>query len=378
VTSRPATRAVTTRSEAGRPSTPAADAQRGGGEPIDVSNSLLVTETGLNEWSPSPDFWLHRSVAVTGGSGFAGSHLVEKLVELRADVVILVRDELTPRWRSDRPQVTVARGDVVDLAALGRMLDHHQVLTTFHLAGQNRPWVADTAPVPTFETNIAGTWCILEAARRSPSVGQVVVASSDAAYGAQPSARCTEDMAPLAVRPFEVSRATADMVATAYARTYGLPVVIGRCPTLFGPGDTDWHRLVPGVTRSLLEGRPPHVHDDALTSRDYLFVVDAAMSYLQLAEALAARPELTGEVFNFSAERPVTVFELVEMLQIGAGTRIEADFEDPAAQEVPVRHLSAAKAREVLSWRPQHTFEEAVLLTIQWYQRHLGIEPGPD
>ena len=331
-----------------------------------------MTDSAQSEWTPSPEFWRRRPVAVTGASGFAGSHLVAQLVDLGADVVVLLRDELPPAWPARSDAVAVVRGDLADQAAVGRLLADHGVVTAFHLAAQNRPWTAEWAPVPSFETNIRGTWLFLEAARLAPSVGQVVVASTDEAYGEQLTTPCTEDMPPLAVRPLEVSRACADLVAGSFARTFGLQAAIARCPTLFGPGDTDWARLVPGVIRSLVEGQPPVVHAEARLSRDYLFVVDAARSYLQLAEALAERTELAGEVFNFSAERPVTVLELVEMLQIGAATRLEPEFQVAGPPEAVMRHLSAGKAREVLGWRPWHTFEEAVLLTVQWYQDHLA------
>jgi CDP-glucose 4,6-dehydratase len=162
------------------------------------------------------------------------------------------------------------------------------------------------------------------------------------------------------------------LLTISYARAFQVPAVIARCGSLFGPGDTNWDRLVPGTVRALLGGRSPVIHADRRRARDYLYVIDAVLSYLHLAEVLAERPELAGEAFNFSAERPVTVLELVEMLQIAAGIHLEPEFRAPASDGVERQFLSAAKAREVLGWAPAHTVEEGLILTLRWYQEHLS------
>jgi CDP-glucose 4,6-dehydratase len=327
------------------------------------------TELG---WTPAPGFWSRRPVAVTGATGFAGSHLVGMLVDLGAEVVILARDGVagTAVSQSWRHRVATVRGAVEDQAVLERMLGAYQVSTLFHLAAQTR-----AGPRPTFEANIAGAWSVLEAARRCPGVAQIVMAGCDRAYGDQ-SGPHTEDMPLLALDPFGVSKACAELVTASYARTFGLPVVTARCGAFLGPGDTNWDRLVPATVRSLLEDRRPVIRSDGAMTRDYLYVVDGALAYLQLAEALDAKPELAGEAFNFSYERPLTVLEVVEMLQIGAGTHLEPDLQPAPAPEVARQYLSAAKARRVLGWRPSHTAEEAVILTVRWYRDHLDVDDG--
>jgi CDP-glucose 4,6-dehydratase len=340
-----------------------------------VTHSLFVPPETDADWMPSADFWRHRSVAVTGATGFLGSHLVSLLVDAGAQVVALIRDEVPPTpivdtWRN---RVAVVRGAIEDQGVVERMLGEYEATAVFHLAAQTQVKVANANPVSTFESNVLGTWSLLEAARRSPHVAQVVVASSDKAYGEQRALPYAEEMALLAVHPYDVSKACADMVAVSYARTFGVPLAITRCGNFFGPGDINWERLVPGTIRSLLEGRRPVIRSNGKLTRDYLYVIDGALCYLRLAEALAGKPELAGEAFNFSAERPLTVLELVEMLQIAVGSHLEPDVQATASHEIEHQYLSATKARRLLGWSPGHTVEEAVILTVRWYRDFLGV-----
>jgi CDP-glucose 4,6-dehydratase len=311
---------------------------------------------------------------VTGGSGFLGSHVVGMLVDLGANVVVLVRDDVPPtpvaqRWQG---RVSVVHGAVEDQGTVERMLGEYEVVTLFHLAAQTQVQVANENPISTFTANIAGTWSVLEASRKSPRVAQILVASSDKAYGEQPMLPYSEDMPLLGVHPYDVSKACADLLASSYADSFHLPVAVTRCGNFFGPGDTNWERLVPGTIRSLVEGRRPVIRSDGTLTRDYLYIVDAARSYLQLAEALAEHPEVAGQAWNFSAERPVSVTELVEMLQIAVGSKLEPDIKATANNEIEHQYLSAAKARQVLGWKPGHTLEEALILTVRWYRDYLG------
>ena len=283
----------------------------------------------------------------------------------------------SPLSRAWLDRVAVVTGSVEDQAIVERLLGDYDVSTVFHLAAQTQVGVANRNPVPTYESNVRGTWSLLEAARRAPTVGQIVVASSDKAYGAQPVLPYSEEMPLLAVNPYDVSKACADLIAASYARTYGLPVAVTRCGNFFGPGDVNWDRLVPGTIRALYDGERPVIRSDGTAARDYLYVVDAALSYLQLAEVLAEQPELAGEAFNFSAERPLQVLQLVEMLQIASHTNLEPDVRATATHEIERQYLSAAKAREAFGWKPAHTIEEAVFLTVDWYQNYLGKDPRP-
>ena len=330
-------------------------------------------------YQPDGAFWRGRAVAVTGATGFLGGHLTSMLTDQGARVVVLVRDgvpqsSLGGGWAA---RVSAVSGPVEDQALVERMLGEYDVTTVFHLAAQTQVGVANRNPLSTYEANVRGTWALLEAVRRSPSVTQVVTASSDKAYGKQPVLPYTEDMPLLATNPYDVSKACADLVAQSYARTYGVPVVVTRCANFFGPGDTNWERLVPSTVRSVLQGERPVIRSDGTMTRDYLYVVDGALAYLQLVEAMAADPSLAGEAFNLSTERPLSVLDLVRLIQEAAGTDLEPDIRATARHEIPHQLLSAAKARKVLEWEPRHTVEEALAPTVAWYRAALtGADPG--
>ena len=326
-----------------------------------------------NRWQPNPTFWRDRKVAVTGATGFLGSHLCRLLGEAGADVVILRRDRVVPTdvsagWLG---QVSIVDGDITDQALLERLLGEYEVRTVFHLAAQTQVQVANHNPVSTFEANVAGTWALLEAIRRTPHVEQAVCASSDKAYGSQPSLPYHEAMPLLAVNPYDVSKACADLITQSYHHRWGTPVAITRCGNFFGPGDTNWERLVPGTIRSVLRGERPVIRSDGSLVRDYLYVVDGALAYLRLAEAMADDATHLGEAYNFSTERPLSVLELVACIQDAAGTDLPLDIRDTAAHEIDAQHLSATKAKERLGWRPNHTVEEALAETVTWYADHL-------
>jgi CDP-glucose 4,6-dehydratase len=327
-----------------------------------------------NPWSPTRSFWERRPVAVTGATGFLGSHLTAQLVELGAAVVALVRDEVPTTAISEawRGRVSVVRGAVEDQAVVERMLGDYDVRTVLHLAAQSQVGVANRNAVGTYEANVAGTWSLLEAVRRSSTVTEVVTASSDKAYGAQPALPYDEAMPLLAVNPYDVSKACADLIATSFHRTFGVPVCVTRCGNFFGPGDVNWERLVPGTIRSLVRGERPVLRSDGTMVRDYLYVVDGALAYLRLAENMAEDPTVIGEAFNFSTETPMTVLELVAALQKAAGTDLEPDIRATASHEIDSQYLSAAKARKILGWEPTKSVDDALADTVAWYRAELG------
>jgi CDP-glucose 4,6-dehydratase len=327
-------------------------------------------------WQPNPSFWRDRPVAITGATGFLGSHLTGLLVDLGADVAVLVRDGVPPSPVSHdwHEQVTAVAGRCEDQALCERLFGDYESHTVFHLAAQSQVGVANRNPVATFEANIAGTWAVLEAARRSPKVEQIVTASSDKAYGSQPLLPYDESMPLDGINPYDVSKSCADLLARSYHHTFDLPVCITRCGNFFGPGDRNWQRLVPGTIRSVLRGERPLIRSDGTMVRDYLYAVDGALAYLQLAEAMAAKPELAGEAFNFSTEHPLSVLQFVTLVQEAAGTNIELDIRNIASHEIPEQFLSAEKARKVLDWRPRYSMEEALAETVAWYRDFLRAE----
>jgi CDP-glucose 4,6-dehydratase len=321
-------------------------------------------------------FWQDRPTFVTGATGLVGGWLVRRLVEAGADVVCLVRDWV-PQCELVRArlieQVKVVRGDVRDQALLERALGEYEVDTVIHLAAQTIVPIANRNPVSTFETNIGGTWSLLEACRRSPAVRQIVLASSDKAYGEHDRLPYDEETPLEGRHPYDVSKSCADLIAQAYATTYGLPVVITRCGNFYGGGDLNWNRIVPGTIRAVLRGQRPIIRSDGHYVRDYFYVEDGAAAYTLLAERLAENPDLRGQAFNFSNETQVTVLELVERILALMDSDLEPDVRSEATNEIRYQYLSAAKARRMLGWRSLFTLEEGLRRTIDWYKDFLEV-----
>jgi CDP-glucose 4,6-dehydratase len=325
-------------------------------------------------------FWQGRPVLVTGCTGLLGSWLTRELVAAGASVVGLIRDWVPESELFRTPtgaDISVVRGDILDQATLERVLGEYEVETVFHLAAQTIVGIANRNPISTFESNIRGTWCVLEACRRSPCVRQILVASSDKAYGSHACLPYTED-APLQGRhPYDVSKSCADLIAQSYAVTYGLPVCITRCGNLYGGGDLNWNRIVPGTIRSVLQGQRPVIRSTGQCIRDYFYVEDAVQAYLALAEQLAARKELAGEAFNFSNEVQVTVIELVErILRLAGREDLRPVVLGEALIEILHQYLDATKARRLLAWRPHFSLDEGLMRTIEYYEMSLrGRDP---
>lgn len=320
--------------------------------------------------------WRDRPVLVTGGTGLLGGRLAHRLVAAGAEVTCLVRDWV-PRCELVRTglieRVGVVRGDLGDLSLLERILGEHEIRTVFHLAAQTIVGVANRNPASTFEANVRGTWTALEAARRSPAVAAVVVASSDKAYGEADHLPYDESTPLRGRHPYDASKACADLIAQSYAVTFGLPVAITRCGNLYGGGDLNWSRIVPGTIRSVLKGEPPVIRSDGRFVRDYLYVEDAVSFAVRLAEALADRPEsLRGEAFNVSIERPVTVLDLVRRILDRLGSDLPPVILNQASHEIVAQFLCAEKARRVLGWRPEFTLEQGLDETIAWYRAALS------
>lgn len=320
-------------------------------------------------------FWTHRPVLITGATGLLGSWLVRRLFESHADIVCLVRDWV-PRSEIVRSglieQVKVVRGDVRDQNCIERVLGEYEIDTVFHLAAQAIVPIANRNPVPTFESNIQGTWIMLEACRRSPVVKQIVMASSDKAYGGHEQLPYSENFALQGRHPYDVSKSCADLIAQAYAISYGTPVAITRCGNFFGGGDLNWNRIVPGTIRSILMGQAPLIRSDGSFVRDYLYVEDGAAAYMLLAEKLAADRSLIGKAFNFSNEMQITVLDLVRRILALMQSELVPEVRGEATNEILRQYLTAAKAREELGWRPLFDFEQGLVRTVDWYREYFN------
>lgn len=320
-------------------------------------------------------FWFARPVLVTGASGLLGSSLTRLLVEAGASVVALVRDwipqsELVQSGLLER--VRVVRGDILDQPLMERVLGEYEIDTVMHLAAQTIVSVANRNPVATLDVNIRGTATVLEAARRSPTVRQIVAASSDKAYGAQAQLPYSESTPLEGRHPYDASKSCSDLIAQMYATTYGLPVCITRCGNFYGPGDLNWNRIVPGTIRSAILGESPIIRSDGLFVRDYIYVDDGAAAYMDTAVALAARRELAGEAFNFSNEEPITVRQMVERILRAAGREdLKPEIRNEANHEIREQFLSAKKARAMLDWKPRFSLDEGLARTVGWYRKLL-------
>lgn len=267
-------------------------------------------------------------------------------------------------------------GDVCDQALLERVLGEYEVRTVMHLAAQTIVGIANRNPVSTFEANIGGTWKLLEACRRSPRVEQIVIASSDKAYGDCEELPYTEETPLEGRHPYDVSKSCADLIAQTYAETYNSQVVITRCGNFYGGGDLNWNRIVPGTVRSILRGERPVIRSDGQFVRDYFYVEDGAAAYMYLAERLAEQPQLAGEAFNFSNEIQLTVLELVQKILISMGSSLQPEVLGEASHEIRHQYLSAEKARRLLDWKPLFTLEEGLARTIEWYENLLSASPS--
>jgi CDP-glucose 4,6-dehydratase len=312
---------------------------------------------------------------VTGGSGLVGSWLVRQLVEAGADVVCLLRDwvphsELVRSGLLER--VRVVRGDVRSQSLLERALGEYEIKTVFHLAAQTIVGIANRHPAATFDANVRGTWALLEACRRSPRVSEIVVASSDKAYGDQEVLPYSEDCPLQGRHPYDASKSCADLIAQCYANTFRMPVVITRCGNFYGGGDLNWNRIIPGTIRSILRGHRPVIRSDGAYVRDYFYVEDGAAAYLTAAEHLARRPELAGHAFNFSNELQLTVLELVQRILGLMHCDLQPEIRNEATHEIRRQYLSAAKARQWLDWQPLFSLDQGLERTIAWYRDYFG------
>lgn len=323
----------------------------------------------------SLSFWRDRHVFVTGATGFLGSWLTKALVDNAARVTILYRDivpQTLLRSSGYFEKVNIVRGALEDYATIERALGEYEIDTVFHVGAQAIVEIANRNPLSTFETNIKGTWNVLEACRRTPTVKRIVVASSDKAYGIHETLPYDE-AAPLQGRfPYDASKSAADLLAQSYFHTYKLPITITRCGNFFGGGDLNFNRIVPSTIRSLLRNESPIIRSNGQFRRDYLYIEDAAHAYLTLAENMN-NSKIHGHAFNFSTENPKTVLEMVDTLIAAMGSNQRPTILNTAQHEIPDQYLSAAKARKMLSWQPQFSFEEALTKTVAWYKTFFSL-----
>lgn len=319
--------------------------------------------------------WKGRRVLVTGATGLVGAWLTRDLLARGCDVVALARDwdPQSELIRSgDVTRCTVVNGAVEDLAAVTRALNHSSCDTLFHLAAQTQVGAAWRDPFETYESNVRGTYTVLEACRRlGTQVKRIVVASSDKAYGDAAELPYTENTRLDAKYPYDTSKLCTDFITRSYVVTYGLPATIARCGNIYGGGDLNWDRIVPGTIRWLLANERPIIRSDGKLTRDYIYVKEVVAAYEALAENVH-RPEVKGEAFNFSAEKPLSVLEIVAAVTKAMNSALTPDVRNTAVAEIRDQYLDSSRAKQVLGWKSSWTLATALGETVEWYKAFLG------
>jgi CDP-glucose 4,6-dehydratase len=324
--------------------------------------------------------WDGKAVLVTGAQGFVGSWLAERLLDSGAKVIALRRDvEPESRFHTEgiEERCVVAQADLVDYAELVRVLNEHDVSAVFHLAAQTIVGTANRSPLSTFETNVRGTYLLLEACRAVGIVGDpveaVVVASSDKAYGSHEELPYREDFALQPRFPYDTSKACTDLIARSYAYTYDLPVAVTRLANVYGGGDVNWSRIVPDSARALSRGDAPVIRSDGTPERDYLYVEDAVSAYLTVADSLD-REEMRGRAWNAGWGEPHSVLELVRKLIDASGRSLEPDIQGEGVPpgEIDRQYLDSTAMREELGWEPEVDLDDGLRRAWDWYERRLA------
>ena len=314
-------------------------------------------------------YWKDKNVFVTGCTGLLGSWMVKYLVESEANVVGLIRDWVPKsKLLLDRSvdKINIVRGCVEDYLTIERVLAEYEIEIVFHLAAQTIVSIANRNPLSTFESNIKGTWNILETCRNSQTIKKIIAASSDKAYGDQSNLPYSEKTPLEGRHPYDVSKSCADLLCRAHFETYKLPVCITRCGNFYGGGDLNFNRIIPGTIRSILNSEPPVIRSDGTYIRDYFYIEDAVESYLLLAEKMDNR-QIHGEAFNFSNELQITVIELVEKVLKIMGSKLKPIILGKASNEIKHQYLSSQRARKILGWMPKYNLESGLRKTIKFY-----------
>jgi CDP-glucose 4,6-dehydratase len=316
-------------------------------------------------------FWEDKNVFVTGCTGLLGAWLTRALVEKGANVIGLVRDWV-PRSNffgfGLEKRITVVRGALEDYPVLERSINEYEVDTVFHLAAQAIVGAANRNPLSTFEANIKGTWNVLEACRRNQKVKRIVVASSDKAYGEHESLPYTEEFPLQGTHPYDVSKSCADLLSHTYYKSYQLPVCVTRCGNIYGGGDLNFNRIIPGTIQSALTHKPPVIRSDGTFIRDYIYVQDIVTAYLFLAEKMGDT-NIHGEAFNFSNEQPISVKDIVnKILKLMNREDLTPVILNEATNEIRYQYLSSKKARTILNWNSSYTLDDGLTQTINWYR----------
>ena len=315
------------------------------------------------------NYWRNKNVFITGATGFLGSWLTKYLLDGNSNITVLARDWVPySKLYADNlnKKINIVKGEIEDYFLLERILNEYEIGTVFHLAAQTIVGIANNNPISTFETNIKGTWNILEACRRNKKIKKIIVASSDKAYGDQEILPYSENTPLIGRHPYDVSKSCADLICRSYYETYELPVCVTRCGNFYGGGDLNFNRIIPGTIRSILNNEPPVIRSDGSFIRDYFYIEDAVLAYLLLAEKMDDK-SLHGEAFNFSNEIQITVLDLVNKIIDLMDSNLKPVILNEATNEIKHQYLSAKKAKDFLGWKSEYDLNIGLQKTISYY-----------
>lgn len=318
-------------------------------------------------------FWKEKNVMVTGADGFIGSWLANELVSKGSNVLTILRDikkESNMDVLGIKDKVNIIHGDIIDFNTIARGFNEYDIEICFHLAAQAIVGSANKSPLSTFESNIKGTWNLLEACRLNHSVKRIVIASSDKAYGQQKKLPYTEDSPLLGFYPYDASKACADILAKSYFKSYNLPLAITRNANTYGPADMNSSRLIPDIIISLLKNKQPIIRSDGTPERDYMYIKDAICAYLTLAENLQ-RDDVVGQAYNFGTGNPISVLDLYKKIIYIIGKDIQPKILGKASNEIDRQFLAIEKVKETFGWLPKISLEKGLSETVEWYKEYI-------
>lgn len=314
--------------------------------------------------------WKNAHVLITGADGFIGSWIAKELINQGAEAYTILRD-IKRQSNLDvlniKDKINIINGDLINLDVCTRVMNEYEIDTCFHIAAQAIVGAANRSPLSTFESNIKGTWNILESARLSKFITGIVVASSDKAYGVQDKLPYTEESPLIGFYPYDASKACADILARCYFKTYGLPISVTRNANTYGGGDLNFSRLIPDTVRSILNNVQPVIRSDGTPERDYMYIKDSVDAYLTLASNLK-RKDIQGEAFNFGSGKPISVINLYNKIIKLMGKDVIPKILGAAKNEIDRQFLSIEKAKRLLKWEPKYSLDEGLKETIEWYK----------
>ena len=309
----------------------------------------------------------NKNILVTGGTGFVGSHLVESLIKLGANVIVVdINLDKKSYFFTEKLDLksTVINLDICDYGKLLKLIEKYKIEFIFHLAAQAIVEVAYNDPKQTLENNIVSTINILEAVRINPKIKGLVVASSDKSYGKLHKDKYIETDPLSGDHPYDTSKSATDLITTTYCKTYGIPAVVTRFGNIYGEGDQNMSRIIPGIMNSIIKDQTLEIRSDGTFIRDYLYVKDVVAGYILLAQNI---DKVSGQAYNFGSDDTLSVLELIEKVEKALGKKIKYKIQNTAKNEIPYQSLDYSKIKKEIGWEPKETVSSTASRILGWY-----------